>query len=346
MSSIKDHRLLHAAQVLVRDHFAVRQGECVLISTDTRTDPDLIDAVFGAVSLAGATPLVATLPQLPFQGALADPYLPDAFSAAAAAADVWLDFNFPYAAGSTPHDRAIKAGRVRYALLAMPDGASLARLYGGVDFGALMDFQVALSEYLESKAGAEAHFTCPLGSDARFTLGPIKLKRHRVANVPGIHTVPGAQSLYPELESVRGRIVLQSLFDEIYRPLRKPITLDVDGRIQGFHGAGAEDAPRLDRALRRAGNGQYGYFIHFTLGFHPATRFTGSNFIEDIRLPGTNAIGMGLPWWEPGGGENHPDGVVFDQTLTVDGETLMKDGVFTGPPALRSLHERLLPKFY
>ncbi len=346
LSAIKDHRLSAAARVLVSGHFAVQAGECVLISADTRTDPELLDAVFGAVCQAGATPLLATLPKLPFQGALADPYLPRAFAAAAAQADVWLDFSFPYMAGSTAHDEAIKAGRVRYGLLALPDGASLARVYGGVDFGALMDFQVALAEYLDARAGAEAHFTCPLGSDARFILQPVKLKRHRVANVPGIHTVPGAQSLYPQLDSVRGRIVLQALFDEIYRPLRRPITLEVDGRIQGFSGAGAEDAPRLERALRRAGNGEYGYFVHFTLGFHPAACFTGSNFIEDIRLPGTNAIGMGLPWWEPGGGENHPDGVVFDQTLSIDAEVLVQNGVFQGPAALRALHERLAPRFY
>ncbi|MCJ9712029.1 hypothetical protein LWS69_23645, partial [Bordetella hinzii] len=79
---------------------------------------------------------------------------------------------------------------------------------------------------------------------------------------------------------------------------------------------------------------------------HPAACFTGTNFIEDIRLPGTNAIGMGLPWWEPGGGENHPDGVVFDQTLSVDAEVLVKDGRFQGPAALRGLHERLVPRFY
>lgn len=194
LSAIKDHRLSAAARVLVSGHFAVQAGECVLISADTRTDPELLDAVFGAVCQAGATPLLATLPKLPFQGALADPYLPRAFAAAAAQADVWLDFSFPYMAGSTAHDEAIKAGRVRYGLLALPDGASLARVYGGVDFGALMDFQVALAEYLDARAGAEAHFTCPLGSDARFILQPVKLKRHRVANVPGIHTVPGARA--------------------------------------------------------------------------------------------------------------------------------------------------------
>lgn len=341
-----DHRLIQAARILVQEHFAVQPGESVLISVDPKTDTALVDAVFGAVALAGATPMVSLLPQLPFQGGLADPYVPEAFSAAAAAADVWLDFSFPYLAGSGPHDRALKAGRVRYGLLAFPDADSLARLYGGVDFAALMDFQVELATYLDTVAGAEAHFTCPLGSDVRYTLDKVKLKRHRVANVPGIHTTPGAQSLYPVLDSVRGRIVLQALFDEIYRPLRTAIDISVDGRIQGFTGAASEDRPRFERALRRAGNGDYGYFVHFTLGFHPASQLSSRSFIEAIRAPGTNAIGMGLPWWEPGGGENHPDGIVLDQTLSIGGEKIVEHGQFVGPASLHALHERVQPRFY
>ncbi len=53
---------------------------------------------------------------------------------------------------------------------------------------------------------------------------------------------------------------------------------------------------------------------------------TRRQFIEDIRVPGSNAIGMGLPWWEPGGGENHPDGIVLDQSLWVGDVQLVKDG--------------------
>jgi len=56
-------------------------------------------------------------------------------------------------------------------------------------------------------------------------------------------------------------------------------------------------AERRARALRRAGgtNGD-GNFIHFTFGFPPAAAWTGRQFIEDIRVPGRNAVGMGLPW--------------------------------------------------
>ena len=345
--SSADHHLDRASRVLVEEHFAVAEGESVLLTVDSATDPAVTAAIAGAVTRCGAKLMTALIPQLPFQGGLADPYVPDNLAAAAAASDCWLDFTFPYLAGSRMHDAALKAGRVRYGLLNMGDPGSFARIYGGVDFQALMDFQLALVEYLDGCAGKEAHVTCPMGTDVRFGLDKVKIRRSRVANHPGMHTTPGAQNLYPVDGSVRGRTVLTALFDEIYRPLRKPITVVSDGAITALEGGTAEDMPRLERSLRRAASGRnYGRMIHFTLGFHPAAQFTGRHFIEDIRTPGSNAIGMGLPWWEEGGGENHPDGVVQDMTLRIDGQTVQQDGRFVGPAHLLALHGKMSPLFY
>ena len=72
-------------------------------------------------------------------------------------------------------------------------------------------------------------------------------------------------------------------------------------------------------------------------GFHPAARFTGTCFLEDIRARGNNAIGLGIPWWEPGGGENHPDGVVLMHSLWIDDTQLVRDGVLVGPPEIVEL---------
>lgn len=339
--------LARGAQTLVAQQFAVRPGEGVLITCDGDTERALIDALVTAVAACGGQPLVTVLPKLPFQGALADPFLPDALAAAAAAADVWLDFSFPYIAGSKLHAAALKAGRVRYALLNLSAAESLARLYGDVDFEALMDFQVALVEYLDARAGATATTRCPLGSAFSFQLDEIKLKRARVASNPGMHTMPGAQNLYPVDGTVKGRIVLQGLFDEHYRLLRQPIVLEVEGDIRSIAGGGSEDLPRFDRALRRAsGRNEMGRIIHLTMGFHPAARLSGRYFTEDIRIPGSNAIGMGLPWWVEGGGENHPDGILLDQSFWIDGEQVLDRGRLVGPGHLLPLYEKVAPLFY
>jgi leucyl aminopeptidase (aminopeptidase T) len=343
---IPDRLLLRAARTLIEDQFDVRPGEGVLITVDTHTARTLGRAIAAAVLARQARPVVAAVAQLPFQGALADPYVPDTLAAAAAASDVWIDCCFPYFAGSSMHDAAMKGGRSRYALLATAATASFARLYGAVDFAALMDFQMGLVEYLDRRAGARVRCSCPLGTEVEFVLDTIKLRRERVARSPGMHTVPGAQSLYPAKGSVRGRVVLGAVFDEHYHRLRRPIGIEVDGAIRTLSSAAGEEGVRFERALRRAsGAGSFGSMIHFTMGFHPAARLTGRHFIEDIRALGSNAIGMGLPWWEQGGGENHPDGMVLDQSLWIDDEPVIEAGRVVGPVGLMPLYRNVQPLF-
>jgi hypothetical protein len=338
-------RLARAADCLVKEQFAVRPGESVLLTADSNVERALVDAVVNAVARRGGKPLVALAPTLPFQGGLSDPYVGDSLAAAVVASDVWLDFCFPYHAGSRIHNAAMEAKRCRYGLLSLSRASSLERLYGGVEFSALMDFNIAFMEFVAAAAGQTVRFSCPAGTDVSFVLDKVKLKRARVCDRPGMDTVPGAQSLYPVKDSVRGRIVIQALFDERYRRLRKPITITADGAITGIEGAAPEDHASFERALRRASTeGKLGTFVHFTYGFHPAARLTGEQFVEDIRLPGSNAIGMGLPWWEAGGGENHPDGVVLDQSLWFGEQLVVDKGHFVGPAPLRELYARLLPR--
>ncbi len=335
-------RLARAARTLVSGHFAVKPGESVLVTADTKTEPAVLEALGNAVVEAGGKLHLAIAPQLPFQGALSDPFVPDSLKAAAVASDVWLDFCFPYHAGSGAHDAAMAGKRCRYGLIAIPKAESFERLYGNVDFPAMMDFNVALAEYFQEATGETVRFTCPAGTDLSFTLDKLKTPRLKVCDKPGMHTVPGTQSVYPVKETVKGTIVIRALFDEYYRLLREPIVIEADGKIQGFTGGGREDRPSFDRALRRASaDGDYGFFIHFTLGFHPGTTLSGDCFIEDIRLPGSNAIGMGLPWWEPGGGENHPDGIVLDQSFWVGDRQIAQDGHFCGPQHLQALHDAM-----
>ncbi len=90
----------------------------------------------------------------------------------------------------------------------------------------------------------------------------------------------------------------------------------------------------MEAALRRAGQGDYGYVVHFSCGFHPAARFTGGSFIEDQRVRGADAVGFGLPPWHEGGGENHPDGVMQEHSLWIGPEQVIDHGRFVGPAAI------------
>ena len=87
----------------------------------------------------------------------------------------------------------------------------------------------------------------------------------------------------------------------------------------------------------------YGYVVHLTYAIHPSARYTGTSFVEDSRVTGCNAVGLGIPFWEPGGGENHPDGVLSQQSIWIDGAKIVEDGIIVSPSDLAKSAEAMLP---
>jgi len=318
------------ADVLVRDHFCIKAGETVLITVDTRTDPSIVDAVWGAAAAVRARPVVLKIPALPYQGRLADPYVPEVLGRAVESCDVWFDITFPYLAGSHVHDQAMGRKRARYLLLGDLDGDGLDRLYGACSLDELFDVQVSLDKILADSEGAECRITNRAGSNLQFRLGRASTKKSRQTRTPGSSTIMGSAIFYPEPDSVKGELFVDAMFHEFYSLLPKPMHLVVDGQIRALYDGGGQSVV-AERALRRASGGDFGRIIHFTIGFHPAARFTGASFIEDIRSQGANAVGFGVPWWEPGGGENHPDAVMTAQSVWVGGVQIVRDGSIVHP---------------
>lgn len=331
MSRFDASLLAVGAEAMVGDYMSVQRGEHVLVTADLATDREAIGAVVNSVRTRGARPAVLTIPQLPFQGSLADPDISDPVAAAVANCDVWFDMTFPYMAGSGAHSAAMKTKRVRSLLVGDLGSPGIARLFGAVDFDRLFAVQEALDMLIARSVGEECRFSNARGTDVIFKIARPATRKLRHTNQPGTYTPPGSAVIYPEPKSVRGRIVVDAAFHEWHGVLKAPITIDVDGRITALSGGGTDLQP-MDRALRRASRGEYGSPIHFSHGFHPSARFAGASFIEDIRTVGCNAIGLGIPWWEEGGGENHPDAVITMQSLWIGGEQIVSDGNIVGPP--------------
>lgn len=336
-----DPPLQRAARILVGDHLGVQAAQSVLITADTHSDPALPSILMAAAAEAGARPVVALLPRLPLQGKLADAHLSDALRAAMAACDVWIDLTHPYIAGSEAHDQAVKAGRTRCLVAGGMDSAALVHLYGGVPLDDLYELQRGLDELVAASTGKACRLTDERGTDVQFVLGKATgAKPRRALKAGASYSLPGSVVMYPELESVRGRIVIVAAMHDWYGPLERPLTLEVDGRIRRVVEEGP-DVQVLDRALRRAGGGGYGHVIHFSYGLHPNARYRGDCFVEDIRTVGANAIGFGKPWWEPGGGENHPDGLLLRQNLWIDGQQVLRAGLVVAPAPLADAAQRL-----
>lgn len=345
MNSSTDGTVLAiAADLVVGDVMSVQRGEQMLITADTATDPAAIDALMNAGRVRGARVSLCQMAQLPFQGGLADPFVPEPVAAAVKACDVWLDMTFPYMAGSAAHHAAMETRRMRSLLLADLGASGIARLFGRVDLDRLFALQDALDLLFAQSVGKTCRVTAGGGTDFTFTIGKPATRKLRHVTEPGTYTPPGSAVIYPEAGSVRGRIVLEGAFHEYHTRLAEPIVLGVAGEIREVSGGGNERAP-MERALRRAGGGKYGSVIHLSHGFHPAARFTGGSFIEDIRARGNNAIGLGIPWWEEGGGENHPDGVVLMHSLWIGNLQVVRDGALVAPPEIAALEQRLEPAF-
>ena len=341
MSGSDETRLAVAANFIVREFLAVKPGEQVVITADTASDPRAVQALLEASKVQKAKVAVLTIPQLPFQGALADPFVAEPIGPALKSCDVWFDITFPYLAGSKVHAETMALKRCRCLQFHDLDAGGIARLFAGVDFNRLFDLQEAMDKVVNASTGKECRVTNAAGTDVTFRIGRPATKKIRRIDQPGTYTPPGSAVIYPEIETVRGTVVIDATFHEYFTLLRSQIRMKVDGPIQDVSGGGTE-LKVMDRALKRAGGGKYGSIIHFSHGFHPAARFHDGSFIESIRSPGSNAIGLGTPWWVPGGGENHPDGVVTMQSMWIDGQQIVKEGALA-LPELASLESRLEP---
>ena len=329
-----------AADVLVRDYMGVRAGESVLITADGATDTTVSEALMVAVARADARPSVLTIPRLPFQGALADPYIPPVVAGAVAGCSVWIDLTFPYLAGSQVADKAIHEGQVRYLLGGDMGAGQLARLFGAVDLDAYYEVHRAFDELTAAAIDRPVRITDTRGSDVTFTLAKPGFAKPRRADRPGLYFVPGSCTMFPAAESVKGVLNVVAAFHEYYARFSEPASLVMDGTIREVTGGGT-DRPVLQRSLRRAAGGHFGQVIHFTHGIHPAARMTGESFIEDMRTAGNDAVGLGIPFWLPGGGENHPDAIVTEQSIWIDGQKVVEHGAIVAPPRLATLAEKL-----
>ncbi len=336
-------KLARAADVLAREMMCITKGESVLITTDTGTDVLGVQAVQDAAYRLGAkVASIVLAPPVPFQGGLADEFLPDHVKAAAGECDAWVDLCMPYLAGSKAFDAAMEKGRARYFLGADIGAEEIVRLMGGADLDGMFSLGDAFGEVLAEAAGKECRIANAAGTDVTFTLAKREGFALAKATKPGGYFVPGTVVFMPELESVRGSVVTSNMFHEYYTELAEPMTLRIDGTVKEVIGGGPENKV-MQRALARAGNGDFGYVVHFTCGFHPAARYTGKCFIEDQRVAGYNAIGLGLPFWVPGGGENHPDCVISMQSMWVDGQQILQDGVLIAPDHLVAMSKELSP---
>lgn len=327
--------LAEAAYKLVKDVLKVVEGEEVVITVDTESDLRVAEATAQAAKVLGAKPLIALYPTPPSVGKAADSFIPcNSLIGLLTSCDVWVEYNKSWLLYSTPYERAMEGGSLRYMCLVGMDTDMLVRNVGRVDVPLLLEFQRKLSEVTGRLRTVRV--TTPAGTDLTFENDPSRpVLTEGDVNGPGEYMLFGQVDWAPIEESINGTLVFDG---SVWPPkelglLEKPIKLEVkDGKVVDIKGG--REALIFERWLKSFNDEKMLNIAHISYGCNPGAKLTG-NILEDERVWGVVEFGLGSqsPTFKGklGLASSHTDGVCLNPTLEGDGVKILKDGEYVHP---------------
>lgn len=326
------YELQKAADKLIREVFAVKPGETVVITADTLSDEQLLNAVAASVHSVGGFPMVITIATPSAVGKAADPEIPvDALAGALCGADVWIEFNHQWLLYSTPFEIAFeKNEKLRYMCLVDFSPELLIRTVGNVETEQLQVFMEAFGQrHREAKT---MRVTTPAGTDVSFELDPTHVVAVDCgkAGVPGFHMLTGQLNVVPKFGTVNGKIVFDGTITPPFGHVpSEPVVLTIqDGKIIKFEGG--REAAEYEKFLTDFNDEGMLKMAHIAYGFNPGAKLTG-NVVEDERVWGCTEWGIGYvsPMDAPPVGQpavSHTDGICLNSSVWLDGVQLMDEG--------------------
>ncbi len=330
-----DMELAQAAYKLIKDVMKVEKGEEVVITADTSSDWRVVEATANAVKIVGGKPLVAWYATPPGVGKAADPYIPlKSLVALLTSADVWIEFNKAWLLYSTPYEKAMEKGQVRYICLVGMDTDMMVRNIGRVNIPLLYKFQRKLAEI--TRKAKKMRVTTPAGTDIEFENDPERpvLVEGEVEG-PGEYMLFGQVDWAPIEESINGVIVFDG---SVWPPeelglLKEPIRLYVEnGRVVRIKGG--REAKIFENWLKSFNDPKMFYVAHLSYGCNPGAKLTG-NILEDERVWGVVEWGLGSQSstfkGKLGMASSHTDGICLNPTVWADGEKIIENGEYVHP---------------
>ncbi|MEY2533922.1 MAG: hypothetical protein QOF29_1832 [bacterium] len=306
-----------AVQTVVRRCLAVAPGEDVVVVVDEPLR-DLGEKLRDAAQQAGGEAVLAVMAPRATDGA--EPPAPVA--EALAACDVFIAPASKSLSHTLARKRASERG-ARGATMPHVTPDMLARLMA-IDFEALGTRSRAVARLLDE--GAEAHVTCPRGTDLR-----LDLRGRRAIADDGDLTAPGAFGNLPCGEGFiapsggEGTMVARSLA-AIGLTKGDPARLTIeDGRLTAATGPEGEQLLAMLREHGDAGTN----LAELGVGTNDRAQLTG-NVLEDEKILGTVHVAFGASI-AIGGTVSvpiHLDCVVTEASLTVDGTPVLDAGRF------------------
>ncbi len=315
--------LMDTAHYVVERSARARQGEKVLIVTDTETSPLIGQALAAAAHMIGAVPVVATVLRLPYPAA----EVPENVAAAVVGSEVTI------APASQPitHSKTIQEAIFRHhrRFVSMPGVTEYMMVAGAstVDPDLLEQLTKRVANALEDAHVIKAESLN--GTSIEFSIeGRTVYPNYGViAGDWGLAMFPdGEVSVAPVEESLNGTIVIDgyqlgvgALRELIRWTLRNGIVTNIDGGLE---------ARALRRLVDMYGDTNTHRVGEFAVGTNPEAQLIGTAG-EDKKMLGTIHFSLGDNILM--GGQNqsklHLDGVILSPTLSVDGKTLIENGV-------------------
>ncbi|WP_312647315.1 aminopeptidase [Aminipila sp.] len=327
-----EFELQRSADKLINEIFGVKKGETVIITADTMSDMELVNAVAASAYAAGATPMTIVMPTPGGVGKAADPDLPlEALTGALLSTDVWIEFNHQWLLYSTPFEIAMeKNPKLRYMCLVDFSKELLIRTVGKVETPALQIFMTNFTKRHEQ--AKKMHVTTPAGTDVSFDLD----SNHRVCNdcgnatKPGMHMLTGQINVVPKFGTINGKIVFDGTITPPFGKIpSQPVVLTIkDSKIVKLEGG--PEAAEYEKFLKSFNDEGMLKMAHIAYGFNPGAKLTG-NVVEDERVWGCTEWGIGYVSpidAAPDGqdAKSHTDGICLNSTVWLDDKLIMKEG--------------------
>lgn len=329
---ILKYDLQKATDRLMKELFEVKEGETVVVSCDTSSNMQVVDAVASSTVAAGGKLMVVTFPTPRGVGKMSDLDLPyEAFTAALMQADIWIELNHQWMIYSTPYTMVENNHKtMRYMCMCDFTPEVLIRIIGSVDIKKQKAFQLA---FKAKHVGAKKmRVTTPAGTDVSFELNPnyVMTCDFGEASVPGMHMCPGQLNVIPEFGTVNGTIVFDgSITPPFGRIVKDPVKLTVkNSDIVNFEGG--TDATVFEKWLKDFNDDKMLKIAHVAYGLNPGAILTG-NVVEDERVWGCTEWGIGFvsALEAPPNGQDavsHSDGICLSSSVWIDDKPMMIDG--------------------
>jgi len=314
-----DLELSPVASRIVRELDNVTADENVLVITD----PQKVGVGRAIANAARATEATATLAVMPTLDAHGNEP-PEDVAAAMQATDV----AFTATTHAITHTQSrIEASDAGTRVVVLRGVTEEMMIEGGMntDYEELARVTGAVRDIFD--AASEAHVTSPAGTDIVLNLeGSSAFSLDGYFHDYGFSALPGGESpTCPQKENTDGTIVIDYSMDNLGQ-LSEPIELTLeDGTVTEI--AGGPEADKLRQIVDDAG-GHPRNLAEFAIGTNPDARLIG-NLAEDKKQSGTVhfAIGDDTSLGGERQSEIHFDGLVRGPTVTLDGETVVEDGV-------------------